>query len=299
MKNLLKITIGIAAYNEENGIIRTLDSLFDQQIEKFEIEKIIVNSDGSNDKTEELVQKYKNKKVTLLADGKRKGKALRLNEIMKLAESEVLVLLDADVIFESPYVIQQMIVPFLQDEKVGLVSGTEKPTQPETFVQQILYTGIELWDKTRETEYGSGAYYCSGAIRALRKKLYKKIQFPAITAEDVYPYLYCKANSCGKFVFAPEAGVLYTIPKNISDYLNQMKRYLSSIPEQGRFFDEELINQEFTITGQTKLKVLLSTFVRKPVMVSLYMLLLILARLNARIFPIKKAGVWEAVSSSK
>ena len=296
------VSVGIAAYNEESGIKKTLEQVLSQNCTNFVIDEVIVNSDGSNDRTDQIVQAFQSPLIRLLADGKRKGKGTRVNEIMVKAKSEILILLDADINMQSRNTFYELIQPICNSKDVVLTSGDIHPTKPVTTMQKLLLVGVNLWDKTIAKNYGSGAYYCSGAIRAMHHKLYKKLRFPAIKAEDVYPYLFSKKNKIGEFVFVEKASVQYTLPRSYSDYLSQMRRYLGAIQEQENFFDQDFLHEEFTITTKDKIRTLVNEFLNQPLWVMSYFVLLIVIRLNIYLFPKKQAtqsGVWDAVASSK
>jgi len=94
-----KVTIGIPAYNEEQNIENVLLSLMQQKTNTISLEKIIVNSDSSSDKTNAIVKRL-NKKypaITLIENKDRKGKYFRVNQLFHTSKSEVLVILDADI----------------------------------------------------------------------------------------------------------------------------------------------------------------------------------------------------------
>jgi len=99
-RNFPKFSIIIPAYNEESGILRSLDSLgvVDYPRSKFEI--IVVN-DGSKDKTAEIVDNFiKNSDKDLiikLVNQQNSGKARALNNgIMNHSKFELVMCLDAD-----------------------------------------------------------------------------------------------------------------------------------------------------------------------------------------------------------
>src|SRR5882757_1314182 len=95
----ITLTIGIPAFNEEKNIENFLLSLFKQKLQKVKLDKILVYSDCSSDKTNEIVKKLSKKyPIIMLIEGKsRKGKYFRVNQMFALNKSDVLILLDADI----------------------------------------------------------------------------------------------------------------------------------------------------------------------------------------------------------
>lgn len=98
MKQLPTVTIGIPAYNEEANIQKLLKALLQQKTTNYRLEKIIVVSDGSTDRTEELVKSIKRKQILLLINKRRLGLNATQNKILRKSKSDILVLFDADVL---------------------------------------------------------------------------------------------------------------------------------------------------------------------------------------------------------
>src|SRR3989338_9662387 len=94
------ISIGISVYNEAETIENLIMSIVRQDQTDFTLERIYVICDGTNDGTDILVEKLAQKFsiIRLLNDGKRKGKIRRLSELFKLNLSDVLMILDGDVV---------------------------------------------------------------------------------------------------------------------------------------------------------------------------------------------------------
>lgn len=92
------VTIGIPAYDEEANIKNLLKSLLVQKGQNFILERIIVISDGSSDNTIAEAGKVKNNLIELINHKKNLGKIRIQNEILKKSKSDILIILDADVI---------------------------------------------------------------------------------------------------------------------------------------------------------------------------------------------------------
>ena len=102
-KNLLpKISILISAFNEEKVIENTLTNLCQQNYasEKFEI---IVGSDGSTDQTNDIITQFANKysNINFVPFEKRRGKKFVINDLVKLANGEVLVFSDSNTVYDK------------------------------------------------------------------------------------------------------------------------------------------------------------------------------------------------------
>jgi len=90
----MNVSIGVFAHNEQKAIGRNLAALTTQLTSEVNINEIIVVS-SSNDRTDEIVREFDN--VQLVQQKKRNGKANAINEFLKIAKSDNLVLCSADV----------------------------------------------------------------------------------------------------------------------------------------------------------------------------------------------------------
>jgi cellulose synthase/poly-beta-1,6-N-acetylglucosamine synthase-like glycosyltransferase len=114
------VSIVVPAYNERVGIVAAVRSLAASHYPVFEV---IVVDDGSTDGTAELAGALAlpNVRVIRRPNG---GKPAALNTGIAAALHEVLVLVDADTVFEAE-TLRELVAPFA-DPQVGAVSGNTK-----------------------------------------------------------------------------------------------------------------------------------------------------------------------------
>jgi cellulose synthase/poly-beta-1,6-N-acetylglucosamine synthase-like glycosyltransferase/peptidoglycan/xylan/chitin deacetylase (PgdA/CDA1 family) len=114
------VSIVVPAFNEAAGIERAVRSLASSSYPELEL---IVVDDGSTDGTAELVERLELPGVQVLrqANG---GKPAALNRGLAAASHEVVVMVDADTVFE-PETLGRLVQP-LAHSKVGAVSGNTK-----------------------------------------------------------------------------------------------------------------------------------------------------------------------------
>lgn len=93
----MPVSILIPAHNEEKIIRQKLESILASDYPKEKIE-IIVGSDASTDKTNEIVKSFPG--VRLINFEERSGKPKIINKLVTLAQNEVLILTDANVLFD-------------------------------------------------------------------------------------------------------------------------------------------------------------------------------------------------------
>src|ERR1051325_9444336 len=92
------VSILIPAYNEEKIIKEKLESIFNSDYPKEKIE-VVVGSDASTDRTNEIIKSFP--KVQLVEFKGRSGKPKIINMLATLAKNEILILTDANVIFDK------------------------------------------------------------------------------------------------------------------------------------------------------------------------------------------------------
>jgi glycosyltransferase involved in cell wall biosynthesis len=93
MKHIVKVTIGIPVYNSGKYLKNAIDSVLAQTFQDFEI---IISIDGSSDDSAEIVSRYSDYRIHLIAENKNRGIAYRLNEQVNLAKGEYYARMDAD-----------------------------------------------------------------------------------------------------------------------------------------------------------------------------------------------------------
>ncbi len=115
-----KVTVLITAYNEEKAVREKLKNTFeiDYPPEKLEI---LVASDGSTDRTDEIVRTFSNRGVKLFRQEGRKGKTYTQNKAVERAGGEIILFSDATTMYRQN-VLREML-PNFADETVGCVAG--------------------------------------------------------------------------------------------------------------------------------------------------------------------------------
>ncbi|MEV0221391.1 bifunctional polysaccharide deacetylase/glycosyltransferase family 2 protein [Streptomyces sp. NPDC050704] len=114
------VTVLVPAYNEEAGIESTVRSLLASTHANLQI---IVIDDGSTDRTADLAERIGDPRVEVVRQPNA-GKAAALNTGLGRARHDIVVMVDADTVFE-PDAIHQLVQP-LAHPAVGAVSGNTK-----------------------------------------------------------------------------------------------------------------------------------------------------------------------------
>ena len=168
------ITVLISAYNEEKVIRKTIENKLIQDYPKDKYE-IIVVSDGSNDRTDDIVNEFQVPNVRLIRQSPRKGKTSALNLATKLAKGKIIVFSDANSIYDKQVLAR--IARCFADERVGYVTGKMIYLDPDgSIIGDGCNAYMKYENKLRELETKTGSVIgVDGGIDAMRMELYEEL----------------------------------------------------------------------------------------------------------------------------
>jgi len=162
------VTVLIPAHNEESVIVQTIASVL---LSDFRDLRIIVVNDGSADKTGELLDaNFSHEPRVRIIHQVNRGKAAALNLAMSLADTEIVVTIDADTEIE-PDAIGKMVRHF-SDPQVGAVAGNVKVGNRSRWLtrwQALEYITSQNMEK-RAFDLLNCITVVPGALGAWRKK---------------------------------------------------------------------------------------------------------------------------------
>ena len=160
----------VAAYNEQDAIADKLRNTLaiDYPPEKLEI---IVASDGSTDRTDEIVRTEFADRVKLVHVSGRVGKTITQNRAVETATGEILAFSDATTVYR-PACLRALVANF-SDPTVGSVTGSVIYGETQATVDQgrALYWNYESLLRRSESRFHS-VLGNAGCCYALRRKLY-------------------------------------------------------------------------------------------------------------------------------
>ena len=116
------VSVLIAAHNEEDSIGDKVRNVLETDYPAEQLQVVVV-SDGSTDRTVEILNTLRAPRVVIL-DLPRGGKAAALNAGVRQCTGEILVFSDANSMF-APDAIKALVSPFA-DESVGGVAGDQR-----------------------------------------------------------------------------------------------------------------------------------------------------------------------------
>ncbi len=212
-------TLVIAAYNEEGFILEKIRNTLELQYPSDKLELLFV-TDGSNDRTPEIVAQYP--QIRLMHSPERRGKIMAMHRAMETVTTDVVVFTDANTYLNPDALL--LICRHYADPQVGAVAGEKRihvdasadATAGEGFYWKY-ESKLKAWDAELYTIVGA-----AGELFSVRRSLYKPVSQDAIlddfmismrVAEDGYRVLY-----------EPEAYATETTSANVKEELKRKIR---------------------------------------------------------------------------
>lgn len=199
------VTLLIAAYNEEKDIAKKLDNSLALDYPKEKLE-IVVASDGSTDRTDEIVKGYEQNeegvRVVLHRVEGRLGKTAAQNSAVRIARGDIIIFSDAASLYDPNAV--HALVRNYANPAVGAVSGMYRyinKTDGSVGTATIRFWNFENFIKGRQTRIKT-ITGCCGCIYSVRKDAYTELP-SNIISDLVEPLTILKKGY--RIVFEPEA----------------------------------------------------------------------------------------------
>jgi cellulose synthase/poly-beta-1,6-N-acetylglucosamine synthase-like glycosyltransferase len=178
-----RISVLIAAYNEEEAIERKIQQTLalEYPVDKIEV---LVLSDCSTDRTDEIVKEFLDSRVRLVRMPERRGKTFAQNVGVKEAAGEVIIFSDATAIYH-PKALLYLACNY-QDSSVGAVSGRyqyfDPGEQSPTGLGSVAFWNYENMIKKLQSGIRT-ITGCCGCIYSVRKAAYTDL--PADIISDL------------------------------------------------------------------------------------------------------------------
>ena len=194
----------IVAHNEEKCIEAKLNNIFDidYPLEKMQI---LVASDFCTDNTNAIVQSFIDQhpelNIVLNKSKEHKGKTNAQNETVKMATGEILIMTDANSLFDKN-AIKELVSAFTSED-IFYVCGQLKYVNEnnETVKSESLYWKIDLFEREIESNIQT-ITAGNGSIYAVRTDAYEDIK-PIYCHDSAFPYKYALRKK--KCLYNPDA----------------------------------------------------------------------------------------------
>lgn len=217
------VSIVISAFNEERTIAQKIENTLSLDYPR-ELVEIIVGSDGSTDRTGEIVRSYEDKGVRLLAFPENRGKTMVQNDCVSQASHEIVVFMDAASMCEKCSL--KKLVANFADSRVGAVAGRVVFTRESknlTTESQGVYWRYEQILKKAESSLGS-LVGVDGPLYAIRKSLYTDLD-QDMMSDFISPLLVISSGS--SVVYEPEAVTYEEATTSTADEFNTRRRIVT------------------------------------------------------------------------
>jgi cellulose synthase/poly-beta-1,6-N-acetylglucosamine synthase-like glycosyltransferase len=190
-----RVTVVVAAHNEETVIERRLQNLFAQDYPRDRFD-IVVASDASTDRTDELVEETRDVRLIRCPRG---GKVAAQNTAVRQTEGEILAFSDANAQWQ-PDALRKLVRNFA-DPDVAYTCGGHFYEAADGTNREGTYWRWEAWLRRNESSLGSitGGI---GPIYAVRRSDYVDVD-PRFGHDLALPYLMVQRGR--RAVFEPDA----------------------------------------------------------------------------------------------
>jgi glycosyltransferase involved in cell wall biosynthesis len=246
-----------------------LNGIASQKQNGYKIEKIILCSDGSTDKTVEESKKLQIPYLDVI-DGKiRKGQSARMREIIDRTTTDFLLFLDADILIADENFLHKLLTN-RDGSKYDLIAGERTPLPGITFFEKSINHGIETIQKVIRKKWKNGNNYLAfnGRCLLLSKNIYSSMSLPSgLINMDAYIYFYAKNNALK--MKHSSLSIYYRSPSCYKDYLSQALRFRKSYDELSDYFPKEILI--YKIPKKIVFQTFLQSFFQNPVLFISYM----------------------------
>lgn len=218
------VSIIIAAHNEEALIRDKIISVFNSNYPKNKIE-VLVGSDCSTDNTNKLVGELSNKFLNLqLIEFKiRSGKISIVNQLVKKAKNDLIIMTDANVLFDKQTIFE--LVKHFKNSTIGLVDSKMQNIgikKDGISFQEKTYISSEVSVKQGESLLWGAMMGPFGGCFAFRKNLWGEIPSHFLV-DDFYLNMLILEKGF-KSINEPKALVFEDVSNNLKDEFNRKIR---------------------------------------------------------------------------
>jgi cellulose synthase/poly-beta-1,6-N-acetylglucosamine synthase-like glycosyltransferase len=210
------VAVVVAAYNEETSIARRIENLLALDYPRDRLE-LVVSSDASTDRTEEIALMYPEVKVLANPKG---GKVAAQDRAVRSTSAEIVAFSDANCTW-APDALRRLVRPFA-DPQVAYVCGRLRLERADGSNQEGVYWRYELGVRGAESDLGSitGG---NGSIYAVRRADYVEVD-PRFGHDLSLPYLMVQRGR--RAVYEPEAQAFEKpTPTNETEYHRKVRMF--------------------------------------------------------------------------
>ena len=235
-KNIIKVSVLIAARNEENNIKKLLESIYNQSFSK-ELFEVIIVDDHSTDNTKNIINNFINENKELdikLLDAENVGKKLAISQALHAASNELIIVTDADCVLNNLWI--ESIVGFYQDKKCRMILAPVLLSPAENFFEKMqVLEHLSLIGSTAGSASIGFPVMCNGANMAYERKAALEVEkyrkdFNIPSGDDMFlleQMVKYYGHENVKFLLSKSAIVKTKTCKTLKDFFRQRRRWVS------------------------------------------------------------------------
>jgi biofilm PGA synthesis N-glycosyltransferase PgaC len=224
LKHYPKVSVVIAAHNEEKDIATAIDSIHALNYPNFEI---VIVDDGSSDNTLNVLKTYVDRNIIrLIHIGKNQGKAMAINDALMCLQGEFIFVMDADA--ETIPDLLLHVMPHFENPNVAAVAGHPRVKNTKNFLthmEAIEYTSIIGMIRRAQHIWGS-IMAVSGVAFVVRKSSFFDVDAftPNAATEDIDLTWKLQRNGWD-VVYDTNAIVWVKVPTSYRAFIKQRLRW--------------------------------------------------------------------------
>lgn len=231
-----KVSVLIAARNEEENIENLLLSLYNQTYEK-ELFEVIIIDDQSEDKTKDIINTFvdNNKDFNLkVYTSENRGKKAAISQALHTAQNDLIIVTDADCTLNSSWI--ESIVAYYQKNNAKMILAPVLLTPSNTIFEKMqVLEHLSLIGSTAGSAAIGFPVMCNGANMAYERKAALEVEkyrhdFNIPSGDDMFlleQFVKIYGYKNVKFLLNKYAIVKTKTCKTIKDFFRQRRRWVS------------------------------------------------------------------------
>lgn len=216
-----EVTLFVAAYNEKDYVDAKVANSFELEYNKDKVKQVWV-TDGSDDGTPEMLEKYSNRGVEVYHEDARGGKIGAMNRGMKFVKSPIVIFSDGNTMLGKESI--KRIVKLFSNPKVGCVSGEKriyKKDSDSAVGSEGIYwkyeSTLKKWDAELYSVVGA-----AGELFAIRTELFREVEKDTLLDDFI---ISLRVAMDGYTIqYDPEAYAIETSSANVKEELKRKVR---------------------------------------------------------------------------
>lgn len=216
-----EVTLFVAAYNEKDYVDKKVQNSFELEYPREKVKQVWI-TDGSDDGTPALLEKYKDRGVEVYHKPERGGKIGAINRGIRFVKTPIVIYSDGNTMLGKESI--RRIVDLFANPKVGCVSGEKRIAQKEkdtaAGTEGIYWkyeSTLKKWDAELYSVVGA-----AGELFAIRAELFQEVE-PDTLLDDFIISLRIAMKGY-TIQYDPEAYAIESSSANVKEELKRKVR---------------------------------------------------------------------------